>query len=136
MVDNKDCFRSANRINALADMTEFHSERLLALQLSKNGLISIADLILDPQSINRHLMELDSLIQTMSFVGKVRSTENTPSMEVHEEEVYAFGQKKRSHEKQSSAVESRGTLMAYTRVALVTKSKFRLYASGCSDEIR
>lgn len=98
-------------------MTEFHSERLLALQLCKSRTFSLSPLLMDPSSINRHLLELDALIQTMSFVGKVRVVENLPGAEAYEEEVYAFGQKKRSHQKDSSAVESRGILMAYTRVA-------------------
>lgn len=42
--------------------------------------------------------------------------EETASSEVHEEEVFAFGYKKRCREQTSSVVNTHGTLMGYTRV--------------------
>lgn len=123
---------SANFTNNLADLGSFHSDRLLAHQLCKSPEVKLWHTISNPASIDLHLREIDCLVQTFSFVGKVRARENTAGADDHEEEVYAFGQKTRSHEKDSSPVESHGVIMAYTRVRTDDGNDARGIVSACA----
>ncbi|OQR76426.1 putative phosphoenolpyruvate synthase-like [Tropilaelaps mercedesae] len=105
---------TCNSVTNFADQGIFHSNRLLAVQLASSRMLSLTQVLRDPSSINRSLKEIDSIIQTYSFVGKI-SVKRAESTDVYEEEVFAFGHKKRCHEKISSSVNSRGALMGYTR---------------------
>lgn len=68
---NIDIFRS-NFVTSVADQAVFHSEPLLAMQLARSPKLSLLKTISDPGSINRSLKEIDAIIQSMSYVGKVK----------------------------------------------------------------
>lgn len=65
-----DYFR-CNYMSGLTEQDIFYDEPLLAAQLAQSPMLSLRTVLRDPSVINRSLKEIDSLVQTYSFVGKV-----------------------------------------------------------------